>query len=32
MIANLDIAPAKNPKFSIIMEMLFETETEMEVV
>lgn len=32
MIANLDIVPAKNPKFSIIMEMLFEKEAEMEVV
>tara|TARA_R110001606_G_scaffold310783_1_gene457769 strand:- start:2268 stop:2735 length:468 start_codon:yes stop_codon:yes gene_type:complete len=32
MIANLDIVPAKNPKFSVIMEMLFEEEVEMEVV
>jgi len=31
-IANLDIVPAKNPKFSVIMEMLFEEELEMEVV
>jgi len=32
MIANLEIVPAKNPKFSVIMEMLFEEEVEMEVV
>lgn len=32
LIENLDIVPAKNPKFSVIMEMLFEEEVEMEVV